>query len=100
MGPGGQGDDDPDHPPARASVFDPIGRPLGARERIDLPPAGGEGEVKGTTDGRGGVHNLPLLPYQSRFAEYRDTALGSLDSLSIPGSVRDVVRNYFTLLQP
>jgi len=46
------------------------------------------------------VQNLPLVPYTDRFAEYQDEALRSLDSLVVPPSVRDVVRDYFTNLQP
>lgn len=99
MGSGGFGDEDPNQAPGRATVFDPISEALGERERVDL--AGSEeGEVQGLTDGRGGVENLPLTPYSERFAEYQSQALESLDSLAVPGSVRDVVREYFTLLQP
>lgn len=98
--PGGTGDDDPDVAPERSSIFDPVQSGLGDRERVDLPGSLGQGEVKGLTDGRGGLHNLPLTPYSNRFSEYRDQALASLDSLVIPPSVRDVVRDYFTQLQP
>ncbi|MGA7271406.1 MAG: hypothetical protein WB239_10070 [Acidimicrobiia bacterium] len=41
-----------------------------------------------------------MTPYSDRFTEYRDQALASLDSLVVPPSVRDVVRDYFTQLQP
>ncbi len=81
-------------------MFDPIDGALGDRERVNLPGSENQGEVKGLTDGRGGLENLPLVPYSGRFAEYRDTALGSLDSLVVPASVREVVRSYFTQLQP
>lgn len=98
--PGGTGDNDPDVRPERASVFDPVRSGLGERRRVDLPGVGAQGEVKGLTDGRGGGENLPLTPYSDRFGEYRDQALASLDSLVVPASVRDLVRDYFTQLQP
>jgi hypothetical protein len=100
MGPGGSGDEDPNQAPGRSSVFDPIDSALGDREKVDLSGSDDQGEVRGLTDGRGGVENLPLTPYTDRFAEYRDTALESLDTLIVPTSVRDVVRDYFTQLQP
>ena len=96
----GHGDEDPDVPPERGNIFDPVGEALGDREQVDLAPGDEQGEVKGLTDGRGGVQNLPLVPYTDRLGEYRDTALESLDSLVVPASVRDVVRDYFTQLQP
>ncbi len=101
MGPGsGNQHEEPGASPGRSSVFDPIGEALGGRERVDLAGSDEQGEVRGRTDGRGGVENLPLVPYSDRFSEYRDTALESLDGLLIPASVRDVVRDYFTQLQP
>ncbi|HEX2152978.1 MAG TPA: hypothetical protein VHL52_03260, partial [Acidimicrobiia bacterium] len=100
MGPGGSGDEDPNQAPGRASVFDPTQEALGERERVDLAPSDDQGDVRGLTDGRGGAENLPLVPYTDRLGEYQDTALESLDSLVVPASVRDVVRDYFTRLQP
>jgi hypothetical protein len=100
MGGGGRGDDDPSVTPERSTVFDPVDEALGERERVDLAPSDEQGEVRGLTDGRGGIENLPLVPYSDRIGEYRDTALGSLDGLMVPSSVRDVVRDYFTQLQP
>jgi len=100
MSPGGSGDDDPEVAPDRAGVFDPIGDALGERERVELGGGDDSGEVQGLTDGRGGVQNLPLVPYTDRFADYQERALQSLDSLVVPPAVRDVVRDYFTNLQP
>lgn len=101
MGSGaGSGDEDPEVAPERSSVFDPTDDALGDRERVDLPGSEGQGQVEGLTDGRGGSENLPLVPYSDRFQDYRDTALETLDSLVVPSSVRDVVRDYFTQLQP
>lgn len=100
MGPGGSGDEDPEVAPERSGVFDPVDAALGERGQVDLGGGDEAGEVRGLTDGRGGVQNLPLVPYTDRFAEYQDEALRSLDSLVVPPSVRDVVRDYFTNLQP
>jgi len=100
MGPGGTGDEDPAAGPDRSGVFDPVDEALGDREQVDLGGGDDPGEVEGTTDGRGGVQNLPLVPYTDRLAEYQERALRSLDSLVVPPSVRDVVRDYFTNLQP
>src|SRR5690606_27401259 len=72
MSTGGSGDDDPEVAPDRAGVFDPIGDALGERERVELGGGDDSGEVQGLTDGRGGVHNLPLVPYTDRFADYQD----------------------------
>src|SRR5690606_17819904 len=69
MSSGGSGDDDPEVAPDRAGVFDPIGDALGERERVELGGGDDSGEVQGLTDGRGGVQNLPLVPYTDRFAD-------------------------------
>lgn len=100
MSPGGTGDDDPAADPDRATVFDPVGDALGDRQQVDLAPSDDQGQVRGLTDGRGGIENLPLTPYTDRIRQYRDTALESLDGLTVPPSVRDVVRDYFTQLAP
>ena len=100
MRPGGSGDEDPNRPPERSRVFDPPQGSLGERRRVDLPTSGEAGEVQGTTDGRGSGENVPSTPYTDRAGEYREEALRSLDSLSVPSSMRSLVRDYFTQIQP
>ncbi len=57
------------------------------------------GEVQATTRGDG-LENLPLTPYTDRIAEYTSRALDALESATVPSGARDVVRDYFTQLEP
>jgi hypothetical protein len=97
--PPGSGDDDEARDPTRSSVFDPGSFGLGDEVRVRLDGSGQPGDPSGPTSGQG-IENLPLAPYTSRFAEYRNTALDSLDRLVIPSGLRDLVRIYFTELEP
>jgi hypothetical protein len=47
-----------------------------------------------------GIRNVPLAPYTERFAEYQSAALEALDRLTVPPALRDLVRTYFTELEP
>ncbi|MGH8874864.1 MAG: hypothetical protein ACRDVM_06380, partial [Acidimicrobiia bacterium] len=96
--PSGRGDDDPARGPARSSVFDPVA--FGIGDEVRVPGEGGlPGDPIGTTPGTG-VENLPLTPYAERYAEYQRAALDALDSLSVPAGLRELVRDYFTELEP
>jgi hypothetical protein len=60
---------------------------------------GDAGDIAGTTSGAG-IKNLAIAPYADHFSQYRRTALESLDRLTVPSSVADLVRDYFTRLEP
>jgi hypothetical protein len=95
----GQGEDDPERDPARGNIFDPVQAGLGDEVRVDFSGGSQPGDPTGSTSGQG-VENLPLTGYSDRFGTYRDTALDSLDRLVIPSAMRDLVRLYFTELEP
>jgi hypothetical protein len=67
--------------------------------RVDFEGGTTPGEPTGTTTGQG-VENLPLQSYTDRYAEYQNAALDSLDRLVIPSALQDLVRRYFTELEP
>ncbi len=94
----GSGDNDPFREPERGQVFEPVDGSLGDEVRVRIDGAQ-PGEVQGATQGTG-LENLPLVPYSLRFAEYQQTALRSLDRLTIPSDLHDLVRSYFTQLEP
>jgi hypothetical protein len=79
-------------------VFDPATFGLGDEVRVRLD-GNDPGDIAGTTSGTG-VRNLPVSPYTDHFSEYRRSALESLDRLAVPASVADLVRDYFTRLEP
>jgi hypothetical protein len=93
----GQGDNDVVREPERGEVLDPAGFQRGAQERVDFSTSDPTGEVQGRTTGDG-LRNVPLVPYTERIAEYRNQALDALDRMSVPGSLQDIVRDYFTEL--
>ncbi|MDR9451984.1 MAG: hypothetical protein RI637_12295, partial [Acidimicrobiia bacterium] len=94
----GQGDDDPFAPVGRADVFDPVDFRLGDEVRVDLEGSD-PGRVVGEADGFG-LRNLPTLPYADRHTEYTRQALDALDHMTIPSDLQDIVRDYFTKLEP
>jgi hypothetical protein len=72
---------------------------LGDEVRVDFEGGSTPGEPTGSTSGQG-IDNLPLQSYTDRFSEYQDAALDSLDRLVIPAALQDLVRQYFTELEP
>jgi hypothetical protein len=94
----GPGDEDPWADPARAGVYDPFDFGRGTEERVDFQASDPSGQGVGLTDPSGGIQNVPVIPYTTRIGDYSRTALETLESLSIPNSLRDVVRGYFTEL--
>jgi hypothetical protein len=93
----GAGDGDAAHDPGRSNVLDPQGFTQGDEQRVDFDGNDPTGNVEGTTSGQG-LQNLPLVPYTDRFTAYQQQALGALDRMSIPSSLQDIVRIYFTEL--
>ncbi|MGI8513905.1 MAG: hypothetical protein ACR2NT_01980, partial [Acidimicrobiia bacterium] len=95
----GSGDHDPSRDPSRSSVFDPVEAGLGDEVRVDLTGGTTPGDPLGTATGQG-LENVPLQSYTDRFTDYRNTALDSLDRMVIPADLADLVRQYFTELEP
>jgi hypothetical protein len=95
----GSGDHDPSRDPARSTIFDPVEAGLGDEVRVDLTGGLTPGDPLGTASGQG-LENVPLQSYTDRFADYRSTALDALDRMVIPADLADLVRQYFTELEP
>ena len=95
----GVGDDDAALAPHySSSIFEPPAGGLG--EEVHVPIEGSDpGEVVGSAAGPS-VANAPLVSYAERFAEYRTTALESLQRRPLPSHLTEVVQNYFTELEP
>ncbi len=95
----GVGDDDAALAPHySSSIFEPPAGGLG--EEVHVPIEGSDpGEVVGSAAGPS-VANAPLVSYTERFAEYRTTALESLQRRPLPSHLTEVVQNYFTELEP
>jgi hypothetical protein len=72
---------------------------LGDEVRVDFEGGSTPGDPTGTTSGQG-MENLPLQSYADRFADYENAALESLDRLVVPSALQDLVRRYFTELEP
>ena len=95
----GSGDHDPARDPERSQVFDPIEAGLGDEVRVEVTGGNTPGEPIGTVTGQG-IENLALQSYVDRYADYRDSALDSLDRMVIPQNLAELVRQYFTELEP
>ena len=95
----GTGDSDPAETPRySSSVFEPP--PGGLSEEVRVAIEGADpGEVIGLAGGPSTV-NRPLVPYTERLAEYRAAALASLDRNPLPSHLTEVVKAYFTELEP
>ena len=95
----GVGDDDAALAPRySSSIFEPPAGGLG--EEVHVPIEGSDpGEVVGSSAGPS-VANAPLVSYTERFAEYRTTALESIQRRPLPSHLTKVVQNYFTELEP
>lgn len=93
----GAGDNDVPRDPTRSTVFDPLVFDQGEENRVDFNTSDPTGEVQGRTRGDG-IQNEAILPYTDRYSVYQQQALDALDRMLIPGSLQDIVRNYFTEL--
>jgi len=85
--------------PSRGAIFDPAPGAHGEEERVDLDTSDPTGEARGRTIGEG-LLNTPLIPYADRYLEYQRQALDALDRMTVPPSMQDLVRLYFTELNP
>ncbi len=59
----------------------------------------GEGTPTGEVTGSG-VRNVPTVDYQDRYADYLRQALAAIDRAAVPVDARDLVRAYFTEIEP
>jgi hypothetical protein len=85
--------------PSRGVIFDPPPAAVGEEERVDFDTSDPTGQVRGRTIGEG-LLNAPLVPYADRFLDYQRQALDALDRMIVPPSMQDLVRIYFTELEP
>ncbi len=97
--PGGAGDDDPARDPSRTQVFDPVEAGLGAQVRVPIDGGVDPGSLTGTALGTG-AENLALTPYRERYPTYVARALEAVDRAQIPARYADLVRDYFTEIEP
>ncbi len=86
------------------SVFQPISPSSIGGEGSDwiaVPPGGVEGEnVVGTGPVDEGSAAPVTVPYTEVFPQYRNAANQAIDSGSIPAQYRDLIRDYFSSLEP
>jgi hypothetical protein len=85
--------------PSRGVIFDPPPDAVGEEQRVDFDTSDPTGQVRGRTIGEGLI-NAPLVPYADRFLDYQQQALDALDRMTVPPSMHDLVRIYFTELEP
>ncbi len=60
----------------------------------------GETEVRERTDPLPGSSGEALVPYYQVYYEYLDAANEAIERSYIPSGLKDVVREYFTRLEP
>lgn len=69
-------------------------------EQVDLPGSDESGEEIRMVPGQGGVPGEAQVPYNAVYATYRDAAAEALDDSLIPLGMKEVVRQYFSSLEP
>jgi hypothetical protein len=87
------------------TTYEPIYAPqrLGGRgdDTVTLP---GSGDPNGEVQGQGGVtpgtNNPSQVPYTQVFAEYANAYRQAIDSGQVPPQLRDLIRQYFSSLEP
>ena len=62
----------------------------------------GQGETitRENPDPAAGLPGPALIPYQDVYTQYQQAAQQAMDRSDIPPAYRDLVRDYFTLLEP
>ena len=62
----------------------------------------GQGEIitRDNPNPSAGMPGPALIPYQQVFTQYQQAAQQAMDRLDIPPAYKDLVRDYFTLLEP
>jgi hypothetical protein len=83
-----------------ASVFDPVfGREIADRLRVSGVDQGGRRTDLGTQIGAGRKSDV-LIPYSYVYSAWSSRAARTIDTLTIPASLRAFVRSYFESLAP
>ncbi len=85
------------------SVYAPLDKqPKGSGEMTVPGQDTNQGETtsREQNDPLGGANNPSLVPYQSVYQSYLDTASQAMDQSYIPPSLKDYVKTYFDALQP
>ncbi len=84
-------------------VYVPFANPETNGEDVFIPgqdSGQGETEVREGQDPLAGAANPALVPYQQVFGQYLQAANQAVDSGTIPPSLRDYIKAYFTQLEP
>ncbi len=90
----------PSRPGDDPPVYDPIfGAEIAEQIRVSGANQGGRAQEIGTQIGRG-THGEILIPYSYVYNAWSDRAARSVDTLTIPASLRAFVRSYFRSLEP
>ncbi len=84
-------------------VYQPF-RPSGQTGDPDFIPgqqgSGGSSEVRPGQGQQSGMNNPSVVPYEQIFPEYQRTATEALERGSVPIYLQDLVREYFSRLEP
>ncbi|MCS6887544.1 MAG: hypothetical protein NZQ09_04980, partial [Chloroflexus sp.] len=62
--------------------------------------SGGSSEVRPGQGQQSGLNNPSIVPYEQVFPEYRRTATEAIERGSVPFYLQDLVREYFSRLEP
>jgi hypothetical protein len=70
-------------------------------DTVSLPGSGDpNGEVQGQSGVTPGTNNPSQVPYSQVFAEYANAYRQAIDSGQVPPQLRDLIRQYFSSLEP
>ncbi len=83
-----------------SSVFAPFERLGRPGDPSYVAGSGGDGQTQQGNQQGQGQNNGSIVPYQDVFTDFESYAQTSLDREYIPLSVKDYVRDYFSLLDP
>jgi hypothetical protein len=84
-------------------LFVPWERRSGEGTELTIPGQDtGQGEIitRDNPNPSAGMPGPALIPYQQVFIQYQQAAQQAMDRLDIPPAYKDLVRDYFTLLEP
>ena len=82
-------------------VFAPLNRIGKPGDPSFIAGQGGEGGNEQTGQGSGvGLQNNAAVPYRSVYNLFRDFANNQLDRQQVPITLKDLVRDYFSRLEP
>lgn len=91
-------DFDAPKPPTFGQIVDVPNVTASDEIRVDL-----NGFEEGSPDGQvtgSGIRNVPTVRYQDRYADYLAQALAAIDRAAVPIDSRDLIRAYFTEIEP